>query len=86
MTQRNPYAQIYTDKAGLLRWRMRGANGEPIADSGQGYVHEDDLLNGLSLTSWRRLVIDGDYSEVFTAGPVPPDAPTLRVSDLREAK
>ena len=30
--------QVYRDSAGEWRWRKVAANGEPIADSGEGYV------------------------------------------------
>lgn len=42
-------AQIYKDQAGEWRWRMRADNGEPIADSAEGYTEERDARHGLVL-------------------------------------
>lgn len=42
-------AQIYKDSAGEWRWRLRADNGEPIADSAEGYVTERDCNKGLYL-------------------------------------
>lgn len=42
-------ATIYKDQAGEWRWRMRADNGEPIADSGEGYKDERDCRHGLGL-------------------------------------
>ena len=41
--------EIYTDTAGEYRWRLRADNGEAIADSGEGYVDEDDCRAGIKL-------------------------------------
>ena len=41
--------QIYTDKAGEYRWRMRADNYETIADSGEGYVKKSDCEHGIEL-------------------------------------
>ena len=30
--------EIYPDKKGLWRWRLKARNGRIVADSGQGYV------------------------------------------------
>ena len=30
-------------------WRLRGDNGEPIADGGQGYKNKSDCLHGIDL-------------------------------------
>lgn len=42
-------AEIYRDNEGEFRWRLRAANGEPIADSGEGYVRRRDAQHGLDL-------------------------------------
>lgn len=42
-------AEIYRDNEGAYRWRLRAANGEPIADSGEGYVRRSDAQHGLDL-------------------------------------
>lgn len=41
--------QVYTDRAREYRWRLRAANGETIADSGEGYRYKSDCLRGIAL-------------------------------------
>lgn len=44
--------QIYKDKAGEWRWRLRSAgNSETIADSGEGYASRAACFAGLRLVS-----------------------------------
>ena len=38
--------ELYTDKAGEYRWRLRHQNGEIIA-SGEGYTTKANALNGI---------------------------------------
>ena len=38
--------ELYTDKAGEYRWRLRHQNGEIIA-SGEGYTTKASALNGI---------------------------------------
>lgn len=33
--------QIYKDKKGEFRWRLRASNGKIVADSGEGYSDEN---------------------------------------------
>jgi uncharacterized protein YegP (UPF0339 family) len=40
---------IYKDKRGEYRWRLVAANGEPIADSAEGYVRRADCVAGVNL-------------------------------------
>lgn len=38
-----PYrGEIYKDKRGEFRWRVRAANGRIVADSSEGYVNRAD--------------------------------------------
>lgn len=37
--------QIYRDKAGEWRWRLRAGNGKIIADSSEGYVRKSGAVN-----------------------------------------
>ena len=32
--------EVYADRVGKYRWRLRAANGEIVADSGQGYQYK----------------------------------------------
>ena len=41
--------EIYNDRAGEWRWRLRAANNEPIATSGEGYRNKADCLHGVNL-------------------------------------
>lgn len=42
--------QVYKDKAGEYRWRLRASgNNEIIADSAEGYKEKRDCLHGLEL-------------------------------------
>lgn len=38
------HVELYRDDAGEHRWRLVAANGEIIADSGEGYVNRGDCL------------------------------------------
>ena len=41
--------EVYEDKAGEWRWRLRANNGEIIGDSGEGYVYKHDCEHGIEL-------------------------------------
>lgn len=41
--------QVYKDKAGEYRWRLRADNNEPIADSSEGYKAKADCKHGIDL-------------------------------------
>ncbi|MBE6969875.1 MAG: DUF1508 domain-containing protein [Ruminococcaceae bacterium] len=43
---KNPKFEIYTDKAGEFRFRLKARNGEPILAS-EGYTRKDSCLNGI---------------------------------------
>lgn len=53
--------EIYTDKAGEFRFRLKAANGEVIATS-QGYSAKASALNGID--SVRRNAADAEVVEV----------------------
>ena len=40
---------IYKDSASEWRWRLKAANGNIIADSGEGYRNRQDCLAGIQL-------------------------------------
>jgi len=42
-----PKFEIYTDKAGKCRWRLKAANGEVIA-TGEAYTTEAACKNGIA--------------------------------------
>lgn len=39
--------ELYIDKAGEYRWRLRHQNGQIIADSGEGYTTKANAVNGI---------------------------------------
>lgn len=39
--------EIFVDRAGEWRWRLRHQNGRVIADSGEGYTTRENCLNGI---------------------------------------
>jgi len=40
--------ELYKDKAGEFRWRLRHTNGNIIADSGEGYKTKANAINGIN--------------------------------------
>ena len=41
--------EVYKDGRGEWRWRLRAANHEIIATSGEGYKNKADCLHGIEL-------------------------------------
>ena len=39
--------ELYKDRAGEYRWRLRHQNGQIIADSGEGYMTKANAINGI---------------------------------------
>ena len=39
--------ELYKDKAGEWRWRLRHQTGNVIADSAEGYHNKADAINGI---------------------------------------
>jgi len=42
-----PKFELYTDKAGETRFRLKASNGQIIASSGEGYKTKANALNGI---------------------------------------
>jgi uncharacterized protein len=40
---------VYRDRAGEIRWTLYAGNGEPLADSGEGYKRKADCLHAINL-------------------------------------
>ena len=60
--QKHPKFEVYTDKAGETRFRLKARNGEIIA-TGEGYKAKTSCLNGIE--SIRKNVVDAEIiSEV----------------------
>ena len=49
VTNLNMTYWVYKDRTGSYRWQLVHKNGDIIADSGQGYTHEDDCIHGINL-------------------------------------
>ncbi|MGF1483678.1 MAG: YegP family protein [Opitutales bacterium] len=41
--------EVYEDKAGEYRWRLKADNGQNIANGGEGYKQKADCLHGIEL-------------------------------------
>jgi len=54
--------ELYRDRAGQWRWRLRHDNGNIVADSGEGYANRADARNGIE--SVRRNAPDAEVVEV----------------------
>jgi len=39
--------EVYKDKAGEYRWRLKSGNGLQIASSGEGYTDKAGCMNGI---------------------------------------
>ncbi len=54
--------ELYKDKAGEFRWRLRHTNGNIIADSGEGYTTKENAINGIN--SVKENVAKADVKEL----------------------
>jgi len=61
--------QIYKDKAGEYRWRLRADNYEVIADSAEGYVNKSDCEHGIALVKKLALAEIEDRTEEAKVDP-----------------
>ena len=59
-TEKNPKFEIYTDKQGEFRFRLKATNGEIIA-TGEGYKAKAGCLNGIE--SIKKNAPDAEISE-----------------------
>ncbi|MBE6591169.1 MAG: DUF1508 domain-containing protein [Ruminococcaceae bacterium] len=57
---KHPKFELYNDKAGEFRFRLKARNGEPIL-AGEGYTAKASCKNGID--SVRRNVVDADIVE-----------------------
>jgi len=58
----NATFEVYEDRAGQWRWRLVHANGNIIADSGEGYASRQKCRQGL--TSVKENAADADVVHV----------------------
>lgn len=67
------YVEVYSDSAGEHRWRFKAANGQTLADGGEGYKSRGDLLTAVRKVTGRTPAI------VETKGAPTPGAGMIRV-------
>ncbi len=58
--EKNPKFEVYTDKSGEFRFRLKASNGQIIATS-EGYAKKASCLNGIE--SVRKNVVDAEIIE-----------------------
>lgn len=53
---------VYKDSGGRWRWRLKAANGQIVADSGQGYASKQSCKEGIDIvkSSADAAVVDDD--------------------------
>lgn len=54
--------EVFKDKKGEFRWRLKASNGQIIADSGEGYTTMANCKNGIE--SVKKHSQDADIIEV----------------------
>ena len=54
--------EVYKDRGGEFRWRLRAVNKQVIATSGQGYKEKRDCMNGIE--SVKKNAADAKVEEV----------------------
>ncbi len=60
-TEKNPKFEVYTDKAGEFRFRLKATNGQIIA-TGEGYKSKAGCMNGIE--SVKKNAVDADIVDV----------------------
>ena len=60
-TEKNPKFEVYTDKAGEFRFRLKARNGE-IIGVGEGYKKKASCLNGIE--SIRKNAAEGNVEDI----------------------
>lgn len=63
---RKARVRYFQDRKGEWRWTLRAPNGEPIADSAEGYVQRRDCVAGFNLV--RQYGPDADFEIAEPAG------------------
>lgn len=53
--------EVYQDKTGNYRWRLKASNGEPLAISEEGFSSKRSCLN--SIESVRKAAVEADILE-----------------------
>lgn len=54
--------EVYQDKAGEYRWRLKASNGQNIASSGEGYSEKRSCL--AAIESVKRVAADANIEEI----------------------
>lgn len=82
--------EIYKDAAGEFRWRLKARNGEPVADSGEGYVSRGNVARAVArlrkmlkasvkVTDLTKIPVDGEefIPRPVNGSPVATEEPVL---------
>ena len=64
--------EVYRDKAGEYRWRLRATNKQILATSGEGYKDKKSCV--AAIESVKRAAADAPVEEPAAAQPSPPPA------------
>ena len=67
--------ELYKDRGGQFRWRLRHENGNVIADSGEGYTTKANALNGIESVKTNCLAADVKEQEAAKPARKPARAP-----------
>jgi uncharacterized protein YegP (UPF0339 family) len=49
MTKDRSTVEIYRDEVGELRWRVKASNGQKLANGGEGYKNQRDLISAIGI-------------------------------------
>lgn len=58
MTVEAHTVRVFEDEAGEFRWTARDSNGEPVADSDEGYTEHSDALEAAESLFPDAVVVD----------------------------
>jgi uncharacterized protein len=68
--------ELYKDKAGHFRWRLRAKNGESVAEGGEGFTERRTAMNAIKkLKVWAATDKMVDHTIPAKAAPAPKKAP-----------
>ena len=54
--------EVFRDRRGEYRWRLRAPNGQIVADSAEGYVRKSDCLRGMDLV--RQVTVSNEVRDM----------------------
>ncbi len=61
MTKKNPpILEVYQDRSGQYRWRLKAKNGKIVADGSESYTRRRDVVRAAKAAAW--LFIDAEFN------------------------